>query len=157
MKLSQSFAVDVIAAVVYLVAANPALTGLAIHEWASLGILVVLIVHVAQHYDWVIDAFKRTRRNPSLATTGNLVLDVVTVVVLMVVTVSGIMISRHILPALGLVAQGYFFWNPLHSLFAKVLLALLMVHVVVHAKWLWAFFRSLRQGKGASDDSSEKK
>jgi hypothetical protein len=115
----------------------------------------VFIVHVAQHYDWVIDTFRKAWRSPSLATTGNLVLDVATVVVFMVVTVSGIMVSRHILPALGLVAPGYFFWNPLHSLFAKVLLALLVVHVVVHAKWLWAFFKSWRRDKGDEDSSVE--
>jgi hypothetical protein len=154
MKVPQLLVVDIIVAVVYLIAANPAITGLAIHEWVSLGVLVVFIVHVAQHYDWVIDTFRKAWRSPSLATTGNLVLDVLTVVVFMVVTVSGIMVSRHILPALGLVAPGYFFWNPLHALFAKVLLALLVVHVVAHAKWLWAFFKSLRH-KGDEDSSVE--
>jgi hypothetical protein len=155
MKASQSLVVDVIAAAVYLIAANPAITGLAIHEWVSLGVLFVFVVHVAQHYDWIIDAFKKTWRNPSLATTGNLILDVLTVVVFMVVTVSGIMVSRHILPMFGLVAPGYFFWNPLHALFAKLLLAILIVHVVVHAKWLWAFFKSLRHGKSNEDNFTE--
>jgi hypothetical protein len=155
MKASRLLAVDVVAAVIYLIAANPTITGLAIHEWVSLGVLVIFIVHAAQHYDWVIDTFRKAWRNPSLATTGNLILDSATVVVFMVVTVSGIMVSRHILPALGLVAPGYFFWNPLHSLFAKMLLALLVVHVVVHAKWLWAFFKSWGHGKGNDNNSTD--
>ena len=69
-------------------------------------------------------------------------LDVATALVFMVAMVSGIMVSRFILPALGLVAPGYFFWNPLHSLFAKLLLALLLVHVVVHAKQLWTYLKT---------------
>jgi hypothetical protein len=136
--------VDCIAAVIYLASANPGITGLAVHEWVSIGVFLVFVVHTAQHYDWVIDTFKKLRQKPPLSSVGNLVLDAATVVVFMVVTVSGIMVSRHILPLLGLVAPGYFFWSPLHSISAKVLLALLVVHVVAHARWLWAHIRAKR-------------
>jgi hypothetical protein len=63
----------------------------------------------------------------------------------MSVTVSGLMVSRHILPLFGLVAPDYFFWNPLHSIAAKILLALLVVHVVVHGKWLWGLLVNRRK------------
>jgi hypothetical protein len=76
-----------------------------------------------------------------LSTTGNLVLDVATLVTFMVVTVSGLGVSRHILPLFDLVSPGYFFWNPLHSISAKVLLALLVVHIVVHWRWLWGLVK----------------
>jgi hypothetical protein len=138
MRLPQVFIIDAIAALVYLIAANPAITGLLVHEWVSLGVLFVFIVHVAQHYDWVAENFKRMWQHPSFATTGNLILDIVTVVAFMAVTVSGIMVSRHILPLFGFVAPGYFFWNPVHAISAKLLLALLIVHVVVHFKWFVA-------------------
>jgi hypothetical protein len=143
MKFSQVLVIDALAAAIYLIAANPAITGLLVHEWASLGVFLVIIIHTAQHYDGVIDAFKRLRQHPPFATIGNLVLNILTAVVFMVVIVSGIMVSRHILPALGLVAPGYFFWNPLHALFAKVLLALLILHVVIHGQWLWSHIKGL--------------
>jgi hypothetical protein len=133
-KITQALVIDIIAALVYIIAANPSVTGLLIHEWIGFGVLVVFVVHGAQHYDWIIDTLRKLRERPSLIAVGNLILDIVTAAVFMVVTVSGIMVSRHILPLFGLVAPGYFFWNPLHSLFAKVLLALLVVHVVVHAR-----------------------
>ena len=38
-----------------------------------------------------------------------------------------------VLPALGLYARGYFFWDPLHAASAKVLLALLLVHLALNA------------------------
>ena len=157
MKSSHIFAVDIIAAVIYIVAANPLITGLAIHEWASIGVLVVFIVHSTQHYDWLIDIFKKLRSHPNPAQVGHLVLDIVSVIVFMIVTVSGIMVSRIILPLFGLVAPGYFFWNPLHSLSAKVLLALLIVHVVAHAGRLWAFIkaRGKEQKNSILDDGTE--
>jgi hypothetical protein len=83
-----------------------------------------------------------------------------TITVFMVVMISGIMVSRHVLPAFGLVAPGYFFWSPLHSLFAKLLLALLIVHVVVHARWLyahivaWAQSRRADKSKGSAGQSA---
>ena len=61
------------------------------------------------------------------------------------VTVSGIMVSGAVLPALGLYADGYYFWDPLHAIAAKALLALLLVHVVVHWHWLVGF---VKNGKG---------
>jgi hypothetical protein len=67
----------------------------------------------------------------------------------MVVTVSGLMVSRHILPLFGLVAPGYFFWNPLHSISAKVLLALLLVHIVSHWRWLASLFGRHRKADAA--------
>jgi hypothetical protein len=151
MRVTQVLVIDIIAAVLYIVAANPVMTGLLIHEWVSLGVLVIFVVHAAQHYDWIIDTLKKLR-HPTPGQIANLVLDTLTVAMFMVVVVSGGMVSRHILPMLGLVAPGYFFWNPLHSLSAKVLLALLIVHIVVHAKWLWAFVKGFRQRKSHTID-----
>ncbi len=121
-----------LAALVYILAANPLVTGLELHEWLSLGCIIVFIIHCAVHYDWFVSLFKRRIGRSGI---GHFLLDSATLIAFIVVTVSGIMVSRYILPALGFVAQGYFFWNPLHSISAKVLFVLILVHVVVHASW----------------------
>ena len=72
-------------------------------------------------------------------------LGLLIVAAFMTVTVSGIMVSGAVLPALGLYADGYYFWDPLHAIAAKALLALLLVHVVAHWRWLVGFFKN---GKG---------
>ena len=117
-------AVDAACLLVYLVAASPALTGIGIHEWLGLGVLVVFFAHAAMHVDWAVEAVRSA---------------------FMTVTVSGIMVSGAVLPALGLYADGYYFWDPLHAIAAKALLALLLVHVVAHWRWLAGFFKN---GKG---------
>jgi hypothetical protein len=136
--------IDAIVCVAYLVVANPSVTGLAVHEWAGTGVLVVFVVHTAVNLDAVLAVL---RRQASRAGVANIVLDAALLVAFMVATVSGIMVSRHILPALGFVAPGYFFWNPLHSISAKVVLALLVVHIVAHIRWLLSL-----TGKGRQDD-----
>jgi hypothetical protein len=129
--------IDFLAAVIYLVAANPLITGLALHEWLSCGLLIVFIVHCAIDLDTV---FAWIRSREAGASRLHLLLDGFTLVVFMACTVSGLLVSRYILPLFGLVAPGYFFWLPLHSLTAKMLLALLLVHVAVHLPWFAARF-----------------
>ena len=69
-------------------------------------------------------------------------------VALAVVMVSGLLISGAILPAFGLYADGYYFWDPLHAASAKVLLALLLIHLATN---LGVVVRYIR--KGALADS----
>jgi hypothetical protein len=144
--------VDIAAAVIYLVAANPALTGLAVHEWISLGLVLVLLVHCAIHYDWIINTL---RGHVDRASRANLVLDAITLIVFIACTISGVFVSRHILPTLGFVAPGYFFWNPIHALTAKALLALLLLHVIAHWRWFTSLFARRAKNKETPDTSAD--
>ena len=137
----RNLAIDLVALAVYLVVANPALTGIGPHEWLGLGLLVVFFVHMLVHADWVVEAVRGSFARPSLARTGNVVLDLFIVLAFMACTVSGVMVSGAVLPAMGLYAEGYYFWDPLPAMSAKALLALLLVHVVVHWKWFSKVFR----------------
>ncbi len=133
--------VDAVCVLVYLVVANPSWTGIGLHEWLSLGVFVLLFVHVLFHMDWVFKTTKAAFTKPSWATTGNWVLNLLLLLVLTLATISGLLISGDVLPSLGLYADGYYFWDPLHAFSAKLLLALLIVHVVVHWKWITSFFK----------------
>ena len=137
----KNLVVDLIALAVYAIAANPALTGIGFHEWVCLGVLVVFLVHVALHWGWVADTVRAALKGPSLARTGNLVLGALILVAFMACAVSGLMVSGAVLPAFGLYAEGYYFWDPLHAASAKFLLALLVVHVAVHWRWIASFTR----------------
>lgn len=146
MNARKSLAIDAVALAVYLVAANPALTGIAVHEWLGLGVLAVFLVHCAVNAGWVARAV-RGFAAASWGVRGNLVLDALILVAFMTVTVSGVCVSGAVLPAFGLYADGYYFWDPLHSISAKALLALLVVHIAVHWRWLASFL-----GKGKGDE-----
>lgn len=144
----KNLVVDVAALAAYAAVTNPAFTGVDVHEWISLSLVVLFFAHCAMHADWVVDTVTGAARRPSPARVGNLVLDVTTLVVFMVVIVSGLLASGSVLLAFGLYADGYYFWDPLHAIAAKVLLALLLVHLVVHWKWLYRFFRKRGKDEG---------
>lgn len=139
--MKKNLIIDIIALVVYLVVANPVLTGIDIHEWLGLGVFVVFLVHVIMHFDWIVDTSKGLMTSPSWARQGNLIVDVLTLIMFIVVFVSGLGVSGAVLPAFGLYADGYYFWDPLHLISAKVLLALIVIHMVVHWKWIFALFK----------------
>lgn len=136
--------VDLAVLVVYLIVANPAFTGIGVHEWLGVAAFVAFAAHTAQHGDWVAEMARTAFARPSLGRTGHFVLDALIVVAFMTCTVSGVLVSGAVLPAFGLYADGYFFWDPLHAASAKVLLALLVVHVVVHWRWIAGLFRRQR-------------
>lgn len=151
MDAKRNLAVDVVALAVYLVAANPALTGIGAHEWLGLAVFVVLLVHAALHFDWIVETVKGAAKAPSATRFGNLVLDVLSLIAFVVVTVSGLGVSGSVLASLGLYANGYYFWDPLHAISAKVLLALLVVHVAAHWKWFYNVLKRERGGKNGND------
>ena len=132
MDLRKALAVDAVVLAVYALAANPTVTGVPVHEWLGIGVLVVVVAHTAMHVDHLLDTFRTAAHRCGVRLAKSL-LDVALVLVFMVCCVSGLMVSGDVLAALGLYAEGYYFWDPLHAASAKLLLALLLVHVV--ANW----------------------
>ena len=137
-------AFDLVVLAGYLAAANPALTGIPVHEYMGLGAAVLMAAHIVASAEGLL-AFRRGR-------WGRAVLNGVLLVALATCALSGVMVSGDVLPALGLYAEGYHFWDPLHALSAKVLLAALIVHVVLRAPMVWAWMRS-HGVKAATDDA----
>lgn len=149
MDLKRNLVLDAAALAVYAVVASPAVTGIGMHEWIGLGLFVLFVVHVAAHGGWIADTVRAAFSRPSAARMANLVLDALIALALAVCAVSGLFVSGAVLPSFGWFAPGYFFWDPLHALSAKALLALLVVHVVAHARHVAAF---IKQRKGDEAD-----
>lgn len=151
MDTKKNLIIDIAALVVYALAANPALTGIGAHEWMGLGVLLIVVVHVSLHGDWVVDALREVVRAPACRRSANLVLDMLLMIACMACIVSGLMMSGAVLPAFGYYADGYYFWDPLHALSAKVFLALLLTHLAVHARWVMRCFKKGSPKKGEGD------
>lgn len=167
MSVRKSLAMDALALVLFAASLLPGLTGVAAHEWLSLVITAVFLSHIVVHVhvpkktgrDLLNDGVASERKVssevdsrsavPSEILRGsfgrlraaNLVVDAALFVVLALVTISGLGVSGAVLPTLGLYADGYYFWNPLHAAAAKALLALLIVHLAFHMKYVVVLLR----------------
>lgn len=136
---------DVVVLAVYLLAANPILTGIPLHEFVGLGAFVVVAVHVVVSGEGL----------GGHGRVGQLALNAMLLLSLVACVVSGVMVSGTLLPSMGLYATGYHFWDPLHAVAAKVLLATLLVHVVVRAPAALAVLRRrapVSAGRGGRDE-----
>lgn len=133
---------DVVVLAVYLLAANPVLTGVPLHEFVGLGAFIVVAAHV------IVSAEGLGGRGRM----GRLALNAVLLLSLAACVVSGVMVSGAVLPSLGMYASGYHFWDPLHAVAAKVLLAALLVHVVVRGPAALAVLRRRRDLRDEGGD-----
>lgn len=131
-----------IVGVAYLLSNFPQATGVPFHEWLGLAVVAALLVHAAVHSDWIMSALRaKSAKNRGIRILY-VVLDVVTFVLLAVCLVSGLLVSGTVLPMAGLFADGYYFWDPLHAVAAKMLLAVVIIHVVLRVP---AFMRAFRK------------
>lgn len=158
---------DAAALAAFIIASLPSLTGVAAHEWIGVVLAVALAVHLAARADRVVGALgggsRRGGEGPAGPASGfratgsggagrafRIALDALLAVALVACAVSGALVSGAVLPALGLYAEGYYFWDPLHAASAKLLLALLIVHLAANARAVSGLFG---KGKGESRES----
>jgi hypothetical protein len=120
----------------FLVAMEPRFTGIAIHEWLSLALAATVIVHLLLHWQWIISVGAGFFRKLWHSSRLKFVVDALLFVVFTTIMMSGVMISRAFLPALGLRVQAGPVWRMLHSLSANAGILLVGLHFALNWKWV---------------------
>jgi hypothetical protein len=126
---------------VFLVAANPNLTGLAWHEWLGVALSATLIVHLLLHWRWIATVTLHFARPLLHDSRLQYVVDMLLFISFTTVMMSGIMISRVVIPFLGIALTRNPTWLPLHDLSANSTLALIAVHTALHWDWVVKTFK----------------
>ncbi len=137
------FALDVVALLILLLVNNPALTGIPMHEWLSLGVTVIIAVHLALNWDWTRQAAKRLVKRIRLASTADTVVDAILFVAFVLAMLSGAMISEILAPLFGLTAAGGEMWEGIHGPAAYVTIGALSVHFALHWRWILRLARGI--------------
>jgi len=120
----------------FIVAMEPGFSGIPVHEWLSAALGATIIVHLLLHWNWI--AAVATRFFKSLWHTSRLkfFVDVLLFIAFTAVMLSGILISKAILPSLGIRVQENMVWRQLHSLTADLSILLLGLHFALSWKWV---------------------
>lgn len=135
MKMRSRLVLDATLLVLFVVAMNTALTGIPIHEWLSVGVAILVVVHLLTEWDWTINAFTRFFKRLAALSRVNLVVDTALFVAFSLVMLSGFLVSESILPGLGLEIPRGPTWRIIHSLSAQLGLMLLGIHLGFHWRW----------------------
>jgi hypothetical protein len=136
MRARTNLVLDVGIGIAFLVAANPPLTGLAIHEWLGVAFAATLVAHLVLHWEWLTAATRSFVVRQGRGKRLNYIVDACLFVALTAATLSGLLISRHVMAALGLPLPAGRAWRGIHSLAANASIAALGVHLGLHWNWL---------------------
>lgn len=136
MSVRSRLLIDVALFVALLVANNPAWTGIAVHEWLSIAIVVPLGLHLVINWEWTVRVAQRLFDRMLHMSAVNLIVDAALFVSSVAVMLSGLMVSRAIAGALGLAATPSVLWSAVHSVSASATVGLLLVHFALHWRWI---------------------
>jgi len=114
----------------------PAVTGISIHEWLGVAIIVPSLFHLVLNWEWVVRTAKNVFAKLTATTWANAVVDIVLFVAAVTVSLSGLLISQVVLATLGISAGASAVWHTVHSVSADIAVVALLVHFALHGKWM---------------------
>ena len=129
---------DVLLFGLLVLAAMPHATGVAAHEWISVGLVPVLTVHLVLNWSWIIATTRQMFTTLPGETRFNHVWDALLYVMFITATVSGLLSSRVVLPMIGLPPLRDGFWAMMHVVSATVLTCMIGIHLALHVRWVLA-------------------
>jgi hypothetical protein len=132
-----------------LVAYNPAWTGFAVHEWLCVVAIVPLLFHVIVNWDQTMRIARRFADHVRHLPRLNLVVDCALFVAAVGAMLSGLMVSRAVAGALGIVTTRSVLWTSVHSFTADATIAVVLFHFALHWKWIVRVARSLALAPGS--------
>jgi hypothetical protein len=141
MKNKTNLILDICIFAGFLLAMEPRITGENIHEWFSVALAVTIVFHLLLHWDWIINVAKKYFIKLWHTSRLNFFLDVLLFVGFNTIMLSGFLISRSVLPSLGIRLGGGNAWRLIHSQSADITLWLVAVHFGLHWRWLWTMVK----------------
>ncbi len=111
-------------------------TGLRIHEVVGIAIAVAFLTHIALHLDWIITITRTFFVKVFHETRLNYILNLALFIDMVVVIVTGILISRTLGLSLGIAADAQFPIQLIHSGASYISLIIVAFHVALHWKWI---------------------
>lgn len=132
---------DILSGISTLVLLSPSLTGIPVHEWLGLAVIIPLLVHLLLNWGWIVTTTRSFFGKLPGRTRINYVLNVLLFILMTAEGFTGLMISREILPLFGLSASHNFLFRSLHSQLADGLLIVLGLHLALNWKWVVTVFK----------------
>ena len=114
----------------------PQTTGIPIHEWASFIILLPFFLHIIINWNWIATNSTKFIKRQANKTRFDYVLNWLMYLFMIIVTVSGIVISESALPLFGIHFEPDMFWSQIHNISATLFMAILGIHIALHWAWI---------------------
>jgi cytochrome b561 len=143
MKLITNFIVDAVVFGGFLIVNANKMTTQTIHEWLGLAVFVTLLFHLFLHWRWVVNKVSLFFKKMPVIDRINFLVDFVFFIAIIAVTLTGVLMSKAVLPSFGISVSHGGTWKQLHSLAANASLYALAVHFALHWTWVVSAFKHL--------------
>jgi hypothetical protein len=120
----------------FLVAMEPRLTGIAIHEWLALAFAGTIVAHLLLHWNWILQVGRTFFARLLHSSRLKFAVDSLLFISLIAVMLSGILISRSVLPLLNIDLGRNFIMTRLHSVSATTMLVMVGLHFALSWNWV---------------------
>lgn len=132
---------DFMLLITFLMIMSPSLTGVSWHEWLAIGLTAAIILHLLLHWEWIVRVGATFFRKIFHHSRLKFVVDVLLFVAFTLTMTSGLLISRSVLPTLGIQSTRSPLWRGLHDLTANLTLSLVGLHFALNWEWVVGTFR----------------
>lgn len=136
-----NFFLDIIVLIGFLFIMDPELTGIAIHEWFSLLLGAVMVIHIILHWKWVTTIMKKFFSKLFHLSRLKFILSLILLGSFILIFWSGLMESAVILRFFGLRASRNPIWEEVHSISTTLLWFIVGFHLLLDWKWLLNAFK----------------
>jgi hypothetical protein len=119
----------------------PQATGIPLHEWGSLLVIIPFLIHLVLDWQWIIAVTKRFFKRQSGEVRFNYFWNWFQFMMMVIACFSGILISNTALPAIGIPIVVDPFWLEVHLFSANSVMIMLGVHLAMHWQWITANFK----------------
>jgi len=139
--------VNTVLALSFLYISAPLVSGVPLHEWISIAVVVVVVAHVVLSWNWVVAVTRRFRSSLRGQVRFNYVWDLLLYASFIIAMVSGLAVSEAALPALGIPYERDRFWTLLHKVSGFGMMSAAGVHLAMHWEWVTAAVGRLLAGR----------
>jgi hypothetical protein len=130
------FILDLTIFIGFLLVLDPRTTGIAIHEWLAIAIAATIVIHLLLNWNWVVEVTRRLFGKTSWRARINYILNWLFFINVVLIILTGIMISNAVLPSLGIQLARNAYWSRLHALTTDLSIFMLGLHVALHWNWI---------------------
>ena len=129
--------------VTLLVVSAPRATGDTIHEWLALALGGAIVMHLLLNWNWIVEVTSRLFAKSAKNSLINYVLNWSLFASGVMVMLSGLMISKSVLPFFGLSLPMNTSWKQLHELSTNIIMILMGLHIALHWNWIVNMFKRM--------------
>jgi hypothetical protein len=133
------FILDLLMFIGFLLALDPRVTGIALHEWLTIAGTAAIVLHFLLNWNWIASLTRKFFQKTTIRARLNYIINWLFFIDGVLVMLTGVMISEVALPLLGLQTARNFQWRQLHSLTADWSLILLALHLGLNWDWVTGF------------------